>query len=455
MNESIFRKVAAMAIVALTTFPAVSQTTEPADSSLSLTLDKAIEIALSDNLTVKVAEQEITKQEYSKKGVLAGLFPNINFSASFDRTIQKQVMYMGGDFGGMGGGNAGLKVGRNNTWGAGFSASMPIIGAQLWKQLDITADEVELAVEKSRESKNAMVSQVRQAYYGVLLAEESYNVFKESYDNSMDKYIDIKQKYDQGLQSEYDLIRADVAVKNIEPNVFDAQNAIILAKWQLKALIGVDLDMNIDCKGSLRDYENSLYADYMQIDTTMVAGNSTLRQLDLQQAQLRKTHKMNLASYYPTLDLSFIYQWRAMSENFKFKDYRWDPFSTLGLTLNIPIFSGGKRYSSVKQTKVQMNQLALTRLDTERKLMVAVRQYVDQMKTGILQYESATKGVEQAQKGYDIAVKRYDTGAGTLLEVNDSQLALTQSQMNRNQAVYTFLVAQAMLEETLGKDYQP
>lgn len=433
--------------------PVAAYPAEPSDSALALTMESAIEIALSDNPTVKVADQEITKQEYAKKGTLAELFPTIDFSANYSRTLQKQVMYMGGESGA--GGESGFEVGRNNTWTAGFSASMPIVSAQLWKQLSISADDVELAVEKARSSRLSMVSQVRQAYYGVLLADDSYRTFKENYDNAVENYTDIKQKYEQGLSSEYDLIRADVTVKNAEPNMFDAQNAIVLAQWRLKALIGVDLDMAVTCAGSLADYEGDLYADYMSIDTTMIVGNSSLRQLDLQQRQLKKTRQMALAAYYPTLNLSFSYQWSAMSENFRFGDYRWNPYSTLGLTLNVPIFSGGKRYHSVKQTKVEMEQLALNRYDTERSLMVSVRQYVDQMKTSILQYESATKGTEQARKGYEIAVKRYDTGAGTLLEINDSQLALTQAQMNRSQAIYDFLVAKAQLDETMGTDYTP
>ncbi len=427
------------------------------DSTLNLTLDEAIEIALSDNPTVQVADWEITKQEYAKKGSLAELFPTIDFSATYNRTIQKQVMYMGGDdMPGMGEGemSEGIKVGRNNVWSAGFSATLPIISAQLWKQLAISADEVELAVEKSRSSKLSMVSQVRQAFYGVLLAKDSYVTFKENYDNAMSNYVDIKQKYEQGLSSEYDLIRADVSVKNAEPNMFDAENAIVLAEWQLKALIGVDLALDIDCAGSLGDYEGDLYADYLSVDTTMVAGNSSLRQLDLQHRQLVETRKQAQAAYYPTLDLTFSYQWNAMAEDFKFKDYRWNPYSMLGLTLNIPIFSGGKRYNTLKQTKVQIEQLSLTRYDTERSLMVSVRQYVDKMRTCIMQYQSAAKGIEQARKGYEIAEKRYATGAGTLLEINDSQLALTQAQMNRSQSIYDFLVAKAMLDETMGTDYQ-
>lgn len=456
MNKIRIRKIA-LFLTSLMLFPfAVRAQVAEADTVLRIDLPSAVSIALSENPTVKVANQEITKQEYTKKGTLASLFPTLDFSANFQRSIKKQVMYMGGSFGGEEGSSSmpdGIKVGRNNTWSAGFTASMPLINVQLWKQLSVSADEVELAVEKSRESEISMVSQVRQAFYGVLFANVSYDVYKENYDNAMQKYIDIKQKYEQGLTSEYDLIRADVAVKNAEPNMLDAENAIILAKWRLKALLGVDLNLNIECVGDLYDYEDSLYADVMSIDTTMVAGNSQLRQLDLQFRQLQTTKKISQAAYYPTLNMNFNFQWNAMAEDFKFSDYRWNPYSTLGISLNIPIFSGGKRYSDLKKTQLQIDQLALTRYDAERNLMVRVRQSIDQMKTSIRQFESATKGVEQAKKGYEIAVKRYDTGAGTLLEINDSQLALTMAQMNRSQAIYQFLVAKAQLDETMGIDY--
>lgn len=447
--------VLAMGITVVAT--AAAQTT-------TLTLDDAVAIALSENPTVKVADREITKQEYAKKGTLASLMPQLDFSAGYSRTLKKQVMYMG-DMGGFGGGGGdesqeaasamsdGIKVGMDNTWSAGFSLALPLVNAQLWKQLSISADDVELAVEKSRQSRISMVSQVKQAYYAVMLAEASHKALQENYDNAKRKHDDINQKYQQGLASEYDLIRADVAVKNVEPSLLDAGNSIVLAKWRLKALIGVDLDMDVNCIGSLDDHSGDLCDEYMRIDTTMLAGNSSLRQIDLQQRQLLKSRDIAKAAYYPTLNLQFAYQWNAMANDFRFKDYRWNPYSTLGLSLNIPIFSGGRRYSTLKQTQLQIDQLQLTRLDTERNLMVGVRQSVDQMRTSILQYQSASKSVEQARKGYDIAVKRYDTGAGTLLEVNDSQLALTQAQLNRSQSIYSFLVAQAQLDETLGTDY--
>lgn len=413
------------------------------EAPLVLTLEQALEIALSENPTVKVAEQEIEKTEYARKGTYAALFPQIDFSASYDRTIKKQVMYFD---------NQSVPVGTDNNYSLGFSAAMPLVNAQLWKSLDISALDVELAVEQARSSKIDMVNQVKKSFFAVLLAKDSYEVFLESYHNAMENYLDIERKYNQGLVAEYDLIRADVTVKNTEPNVFQAENALALAKWQLKALMAVDLDLNIECQGELTDYETDMYTDYVSSDTNLVE-NSSLVQMDIQTEQLQETLKMQKYEYIPTLSLTTNYQWTSMNDNFKFKDYVWNPYSVVGVTLAVPIFSGGSKYNNIRQTRVTINQIKLQREDTERNLELAVKQYRDNMATNIKQLEAARKAVDQSERGYLIAQKRYDTGAGTLLEVNDAELAMTQAKLNFNQAIYDYMVAKADLDKTLGRQF--
>lgn len=428
--------------------------------TLRLDLEKALEIALSDNPTVKVADKEIQKKKYARKGSYAALFPQISFSADYTRTLKKQVMYMDGfDMGGgeteipgmeMPNMDEGIEVGRDNNWSMGFNVSLPLVNASLWKSLSISGLDVELAVEQARASKIDMVNQVKKGFYAVLLANDSYRVFRETYDNAMENYLDIKRKYEQGTVAEYDLIRADVTVKNSEPNMLQALNSLVLAKWQLKALLGMDLDMNIDCEGRLTDFETLLFGDYLATDTSL-AENSDLKQLDLQALQLKKTLTMQWFDYLPTLSLTGMYQWSAMNNDFRFKNYLWNPYSIVGLSLSVPIFSGGSKFYTLKQTRVSMTQLDLQREETERNLQLAVKQYRDEMSTAIKQFDAARKGVEQAERGYRISQKRYDTGAGTLLEVNDSQLALTQAQLNFNQAIYNYMIAKSDLEKILGQ----
>lgn len=452
MKKCKLKQKAGMLIVWLSVCTASSLTAQVAqegDAVLHLNLNQALGIALSENPTIRIADKEITKQKYAKKGTYAALFPQVDFNGSYQRTIEKQTMYMDG-VEGMGGG---LKVGRDNNWTSGFSASMPLLSVSLWKSLKISAYDVELSVEKARSSRIELIDQVKCTFYGALLARDAHQVYKQAYDNAMYNYNEIKQKYDQGLLAEYDLIRANVNVKNAEPNMYDAENTLMLAHWQLKALLGLDLEGAINCVGSLADFEHSLIPDFIGMDTNLAA-NSDLKQLGLQKEQLEKTKQMQIAQYYPSLNLQFNYQWISMNNNFKINHYKWDPYSTLGVSLSIPVFSGGKRRADIKQTQISQQQLTDQYTHTERNLRLAVKQYSDQMSTCIKQYVAARAGVAEAEKSYTITMKRYETGEGTLLEINDSQLSLTQAQLNLKQSIYSYMVAKSSLEKTLGTTVQ-
>src|SRR5574344_1994131 len=74
-----------------------------ASDTTFLTLDQALQIALSENVSVKVADKEIERLDYAKKGTYASLFPQVNISGAYQRTIKKQVMYMDFDMSSLGG----------------------------------------------------------------------------------------------------------------------------------------------------------------------------------------------------------------------------------------------------------------------------------------------------------------------------------------------------------------
>ncbi len=475
--------------IALTVFSLAGKAQESAKIPLQLTLDKAIEIALSENPSVKVADLEIEKKKYAKKSAQSPLYPQIDAIGQYQRTIQKQMMYMDGAFdmtssmspifdgiedvfmaqtpplnyqkGDLMNAIAaesakipdtsgdGISVGRSNNWTAGFNLNWPIVVPTLWKSLQISSLDVELAIEQSRSSKIDMVNSIRKSFYGVLLAQDSYNVFKQSYDNAVLNYNDIRNKYDQGIVSEFDMIRADVRVKNVKPNVIQAQNALNLATLSLKALMGIDMDQQVNVSGSLKDYEEGLYTEIIGLDTSL-RNNSNLKQFDLQNEQLQKTLELYKAQYYPTIAITGSYLYMSMSNDFKFGDYKWNPYSFITLNVSIPIFDGFKKRSDVKQTKVSLEQMKWQREDIVRNLQLAINSNINNMSNYVEQVMSTKDAVAQAQKGYEISQKLYDTGMGTLLDLNDAQLALTQTSLAFNQAIYNYLASKADLDKTLG-----
>ena len=413
--------------------------------SLIISLDQAIEIALEESNTIKIAGLTIEKTGYAKKGSYAALYPNISASGSYQRTLKKQVMAM--DFGGQ---SMEIEVGKWNNVNAGISAAMPLINAPLWQSLKLSALDVELAVEQARSSKISMVSQVKQSYYAVLLAQQVYDVYKTVYDNAATNFERTEQKYNAGKASEYEYLRAQVNVKNAEPNVFSAAASIDLAIWQLKAVMGIDLEAKIGVAGNIDDYKDNMLTYNIANDTINLENNSTLAQLSLQDQQLERTIKMMKYQYMPTLSASFSYNYIAMGDNF---DMIWNPYSVAALSLNIPIFEGFSKRNNIRQYKATRDILKLNIEDAERNLRIAMKNYGNQMGTYMKNYTAAESTLEMAQKSYDIAEKMYELGKATLLELNDAQLALVQAQLTMSQAIYNFMSTQASIDELIGKEY--
>ena len=450
---------------------AVAQEADTTQTATVITLDEALKIALSENASVQVADKEIERTGYERKGTYASLFPQVDLTGNFQRTIKKQVMYMDFDMSSLSGdtgesgsmseessagsssNGGGFEVGRWNTYAGGISASMPIINPQLWKSIQISGKSVELAVEKARSSRLDMVTQVKQAYYAVLLAKEALTVYKDVYDNAVQNFEQTEKRYNAQRASELDYTRAKSTVANAIPNVYNSESSVILALWQLKAVMGVGLDENIDVAGKLEDYSDNMMYDIHRNDSISLDYNTTMRQLAIQADQLAETVRLQKYAYLPTLAASFSYSINAMTNDFKFSNYRWTPYSYIGLSLNIPIFSGGKRLNDVRQAKVQAASLTIQQADTERQLKIAVRQYLNTMETQMKTWSAAQDAEVTAQKAYDIAVKSYNVGRSTITELNDAQLALTQAQLSVSQAVYNFIVAKSNLEQTLGYDF--
>ena len=420
------------------TAPATQQ-----DAPLVLTLDEALQIALSENPTVKIADKTIEAKKYAKKGTYAALWPEISASGAWQNNIKKQVFHIMDQT---------MEVGTMNNVVAGATAAMPIINVQLWKSLKLTAMDVELAVEQARSSRIDMVEQVSKAFYQVLLAKDSYNVYKRVYDNAVENHKIVEKRYSVGQVSEYDFIRSQVTVSNAEPNVFAAENSIVLALWQLKALLGVDLDMQVDCAGSLADYESAMTSQ-INMEGSLV-DNTTMKQFDIQERMLEQSLKLKRAANLPSLAASINYQFTAMDESFKLMHYSWNPSSAAALSLNIPIFAGGKRRAEINQAKIDLSKIQLQRENTERQLRTAIMSYYSNMQTNLKQYHASSQNIATAKRGYDIAVKRYEVGGGTLLDVDNSQLAYTQAELSRSTSIYEYLINKVSMDKITGSNFK-
>ena len=415
--------------------------------TLTLNLDKALEIALSDNPTIKVAEEEIALKKVSHKEAWQNLLPEASISGTMSHTITAPQFSIGDQT---------VKMGKDkaNTATGTLNISLPLFAPAVYRAMSMTKTDIELAVEKSRASKQDLVNQVTKAYYQLMLTQDSYDVLQKSYKLAEDNYNIVNAKYRQGTVSEFDKITAEVQMRSVKPSVISAGNAVTLSKLQLKVLMGITADVDIKIDDSLAAYEGVVFAN--QLDNTVHEGlvnNTTMKQLELNRLMLQENIKSLRTNFMPTLGLGYSYQYQSMNnDSWNVFNYNYGSSSSLVFSLSIPLYKASN-FTKLKSNRIQMRQLDQNRLDTERKLNMQITSYQDNMSASSEQVSSNKENVMQAEKAVQIAGKRYEVGKGTVLELNTSQVQLTEAELTYNQSIYDYLVAKADLDQVLGRDY--
>lgn len=412
-----------------------------------LTLSEAIGIALEDNPTIHVADQDIALKKVSYKEAWQNLLPTVDLTGSINYTMKAATMSLNGN---------NFKMGRDatSTWNGILSVNLPIYAPAVYRTMKMGKMDIELAGEKSRESRLDMVNQVTKAYFQLLLSQDSYEVLKGSYAYSERNYEMVNAKYQAGSVSEYDKISAEVQMRNLRPSVVSAGNAVRLAEIQLKVLLGIsDAELEIVVDDSLKAYEDRVRPVDRPLRVDLVR-NSALRQYDLNEKILAQSLKVQKTNFFPTLSMSYQFQDQSLfNDDFRFWHYEWAPSSTIALTLSVPLYRASN-FTKLRSIQIQMQQLGENRVNTERQLNMQVQSCLDNMSASVEQMGSNKESVAQAEKGRMIAEKRYDVGKGTMLELNNSEIVLTQALLAYNQAIYDYLIAQADLDYLYGEEKQ-
>lgn len=448
------KKIVSLICCAIATFgvaQAQMTTSSASTETIQLSLDSAIEIALSDNPTIKVANLEIERYDYVRKQTVSSLYPQIDASAQYSLAVRRQEMTEGFSFGG------------KNTINVAGTLSLPLFVPSVYRQMKMNRTQMESAVESARANRIDLVASIRSAYYNVLLAEQSLVVLKEAIETTQQVVDNTRNLYENGLAAEYDYITAQVQLSNLKPQVLQAENAIDITKLQLKMYLSIPESVNIEVEGSLDGFrEKVLLGEDYSMD---ISQNTTLRNLDIQRELLEHQEKLIQTTRMPTVaafgQISYIGQERVdlsglmgggtRAEQVSEQSKLWWQYPiSVGAQISIPIFAGFKKTNQLREVRNQMEQLNIQREYAEQGIRIQIEQSINTLLTARETMLSNELTVEQAQRAYDISLARYNAGAGTILELNSSQLSLTQAQLSYSQSIYDYLSAYAQYEKALG-----
>jgi outer membrane protein len=424
-----------------------------------LTIDESIATALTNNLSVKSAEEKVKVAEQKIYEARASMMPSISGSGSY--TYMGKLPQMQFDLssllsGALGAGttqgappaSSSLSLGNKDTYSAGISAQQPLF---TWGKIHNAYSLTKISYEAEKRGLESIKQQVifdtTKAFYGVLLTEQLVKVTQMAVDQVQAHTKTAQDLVDAGMATNFDLLRAKVQLANIKSQLIKMQNLLKLSKDVFKNTIGMNLDTDVTLKG-----EFTYKPMEFEIDKLLdLAKNnrSEIKQLDLQEKVGDKAISLAKAGNKPNVALAYNYSYTSYADTLSkvFKGENWNNTWSVTLALSVPIFDGLATRSKVKQAKGAVEQIKIGKEQLINGITLEVRSaYLSFGEAkDLLNVQQET--VQQAEESLRIANLRYKNGLITNVELTDTELALTQAQTNYSNALNDYIIALAKLEK--------
>ncbi len=324
----------------------------------------------------------------------------------------------------------------------------------------------ELSIRSSVQTREETVQNVSKAYYGVLINKDRMTLF----DNNIarvDSLLKTTRALNQnGFAESIDVDRIRVTLNNLVAERDKFYNLQELSLYLLKFQMNYPMDKPLEIEGdiaSLKVDESVLQRyeanwDYTQrSDYQLLEANRNLQELDVRNKfstalpSLSAFANFGYSTQSPDIGGIFRTETTGVEATPNYGPDKWYSFTTFGLNLNIPIFSGLQRSYRLQQAKLNLMKIDNSFASLQSAIDLEVRQVA-------ISYLNAIKSLESQQENSVLAANvarvtkiKYEQGVGSNLEVIDAESALKESQINYYNALYDALVAKVDLDKAFGK----
>jgi len=444
-----------------------------------LTLEGAVRTALRQNQDLRVARLGLDEAREQVSEAWSNVYPSIDFSANYTRNVSPAVSFLPAIIFNPDASPDDLiqiRFGADNLWNSAVTVEQPLFRPSVFVGVGAAGRFRNLQEEAVRGQSQSVVTQVRLTYYQLLLAQEQRRLTENSVRRVRESLDETRKLNEAGMAADYDVLRLEVELANLLPNVRRADNAVRQARRQLALQLDLKDQDSVRVTGTLAsmdlDHPGANTPENREIlafhgfrgrgleavgDALKAAAQlrSDLRQFELTE-DLRKTQmRLEQVSYLPSVTIFGDYTVTAQENGspsfFGETSQQRATSKRVGLRVSLPIFQGLRRDARVDQKRAALRQAQVqTRLARER-AQVEVKGLVEQADEALARARGQKLAVDQARRGFEIASAQYREGLGSQLELTDAEVALRQSEFNYAQAVYDYLVARARLDAATGE----
>lgn len=416
----------------------------PGPSTMSLNIQKAIDMALENNKNYLVSQEEV--KQYRQR-----VWQNLNFlptvSLSGLKNVDEKLMELEMPAFIPGGTPERITIDFTKNYEFSLEIVQPIFaGGKLLYSYKNAQLDLNIAKEKRENSREDTILQVKKVFFNILILKELLKAHNEAQDLADTYYNNIKENYELGMASKYDLLRAELAAASVKPNVLKTEKLLNLSILSLKFMTGIPEETPLDVQGTFDYSSRSLeLADLVKRGLT---NRSELRQLEMQISKTNNLLKMAYGQFLPSVSLIASYSYRA--DLFKLNRKNWEDYYTINLGISFPIFTQFKRTAQIGELRVAKKILGLNYQQLQDATKLQVQELYMTMQEEYRNIQAGQKNIETAEEGLRTAELTYKEGLISLLELNSSTSDLTKAKVNFFQAVYNYNIAAAELEKIVG-----
>lgn len=455
----------------------------------ALTLEEALTQALRRNAELRDARLGLDGAEAQVKEAWSSVYPSVDLTASYARNVKLPVSFLPAsifDPEAPEGELVGVTFGTENNWSSQLRVEQSLFDPAAFVGVGSAGRFRNLQEETVRGTSQAIATRVRVSYFDVLLAQESVRLNENSVERVRETLEDTRAMERAGVAPSSDVLRLEVELANLEPELRRAENGLAASRRQLgieidwdgdpselhvagslaqialnEAAPGApsdsDGDANANANANLLRFGGIAGAETMsdeEVQELALRNQSELRQLQLTEQLRRAELKIERAAYLPTISVFGTYSIDAQHDGNPafFGETAQQRFRTgqVGLQVSLPIFGGLQRPALIQQRRVGVQQAEtqyqLARDQTEHDIQTLLADLREARERA----ESQQRNIDRARRSYEMVSVEYREGIGSRIEVMDAEVALRETEFNYAQAVYDYLVARAHLDEAAG-----
>lgn len=436
-----------LTLLVFITVPGIGQNT------FQFTLEEAQAYALENSYKSRLASFDVTESEYTVKETMAMGFPQIDGDLTYNNNLKLPVQVIPAEiFGGEPGEYEEVVFGTQHSSTVNLSASQLIFDGSYIVGLKGARTYNKLVTQQKDATDFEVKKNTADAYYTAIVAVENYRMLGANYEEVSTQLAETNAMYENGFVEEQNVEQIELNLGKIEIALENAKRQVHISRNLLKFQLGISLRDSVNLKDNMDALIEKAKYDISGRYSFDIKNNIQYKVADswveVREAQV----KLEKSSFLPSMYLFFNQNWSSYRNDFDYfsDQVKWFDATLLGVSLNVPIFSGLRRSSSVQKAKIVTEKALIQREQLEAGLQLDLTVANSNFNQALATYEISKRNVEVATSIRNKTNRKFQEGMSTSFEVTQAESQLISDQFNYIESALRLFEAKTKIDELLN-----